>query len=381
MDPLVVFYDIHELITQHFSYQDVFSIYKVSTNWYHLVLQNSKFAMRKIRLNVKESNHDEILNVLTQKTSEINSDLLSLLDTKRKYQNIKMDVDHGWDFIDHFVRNLAGSLVDIEVSSDIFVENLKIPTLKYLKFDNPLLEGLTTCSVNLKKLSASLSGKEYWLKKESPIAIKSALKKNLELETLELGDILTDLIFEDDISTQTSFMLTSLHIELSKNNQDEAIYNHVRNFLTQQKNLKNLAITHPDSHTINWIYASMANLESIETKIHFEFNPRSFQLPASETVKCLDLDISSNWQYSMNIKYALRTFVSCSPNLELLKIRMTSPLEIDDFRFLVLNAVKLKQLVQNANDRLYIYQEIYEQMRQDHENISQHIEFLNMWTD
>lgn len=377
MDPMFIFYDIHELITQHFSYNDIFRIFKVSKLWHNLILENSKFAMRKIRLNVNESNHDEVYNVLDQKISEMNSDILDLLESQRKYQNIKVYVDHGWDFIDQLVRNLAEFLVSIEVSSDIFVENLKIPNLKFLKLDNPLLDGLTTCSNKLKKLAVRMSGREYWLKKESPIAIKSALKKNSQLEVLELDEDLTSIIFESDISTEVHFKLKCLSIEFSKISNDEEIFGNARKFLERQQSLTNLVITFPDSPTIQWIYENVTNLELLQIKIHFEQNPRAFQLLTNGAIKSLDLDISSNWQYTMNIKFALRTFITSSPNLEVLKIRMTSPLEIDDFRFLLFNALKLKKLSQNADECLHTYSEIYEQIRQDHDNISPHVEFYN----
>ena len=377
MDPLFIFYDIHELITQHFSYNDIFRIFKVSKHWHSVILENSKFAMRKIRLNVNESNHDEVYNVLDQKISEMNSDVLNLLESQRKYQNIKVYVDHGWDFIDQLVRNLAESLVSIEVSSDIFVENLKIPNLKFLKLDNPLLDGLTTCSNKLIKLSVRMSGREYWLKKESPIAIKSALKKNSQLEVIELDEDLTSIIFESNILSEVNFRLKSLSIEFLKFNNDEEIFGNARKFLECQQSLTNLAITFPDSPTIQWIYENQTNLESFQIKIHFEQNPRDFQLISNGAIKCLDLYISSNWQYTMNIKFALRTFITSTPNLEVLKIRMTSPLEIDDFRFLLFNALKLKKLYQNADECLHTYSEIYEQIRQDHDNISPHIEFYN----
>lgn len=377
MDPMFIFYDIHELIIQHFSYNDIFRIFKVSKLWHNLILEDSKFAMSKIRLNVNESNHDEVYNVLDQKISEMNSDILDLLESQRRYQNIKVYVDHGWDFIDQLVRNLAESLVSIEVSSDIFVENLKIPNLKFLKLDNPLLDGLTTCSNNLKKLAVRMSGREYWLKKESPIAIKSAIKKNSRLEVLELDEDLTSIIFESDISTEVHFKLKSLSIEFPKNSNDEEILGNARKFLERQQSLTNLVITFPDTPTIQWIYENVTNLESLQIKIHFEQNPRAFQLLSNGALKSLDLDISSNWQYTMNIKFALRSFITSSPNLEVLKIRMTSPLEIDDFRFLLFNALRLKKLCQNADECLHTYNEIYEQIRQDHDNISPHVAFFN----
>jgi len=377
MDPLYIFYDIHELITQHFSYHDIFRIFKVSKIWHSLVLENSKFAMRKIRLNINESNHDEVYSVLDQKISEMNSDILDILESKRKYQNIKVYVENGWDFIDQLVRNFSSSLVSIEVSSDIFVENLRIPNLKFLKLDNPLLDGLTTCSNKLKKLSVKMSGREYWLKKESPMAIKNALRKNSQLEVIELDEDLTSIIFETDISSEVSFKLKSLSIEFAKFNNDEEILGNARKFLERQQSLTNLVITYPDSATIQWIYENKTNLESLQIKIHFEQNPRDFQLSTNVAIKCLDLDISSNWQYTMNIKLALRTFITRTPNLELFNIRMTSPLEIDDFRFLLFNALKLKKLIQNADELLHTYQEIYEQIRDDHDNISPHVELFN----
>jgi hypothetical protein len=80
----------------------------------------------------------------------------------------------------------------------------------------------------------------------------------------------------------------------------------------------------------------------------------------------------------MNINFALKTFITSTPNLEVIKIRMPAALEKDDFRFLLFNGLKLKKVYQNADEWLYTYREIYEQISADHDNISPHVEFYNL---
>lgn len=378
MDPLTLFYDIYELIIQHFNYGDIFRLYKVSKTWYELILHDSKFAMKKIRLSIKEKNHDEVhhMFMMQNKSSEINSDLLDLMSSKRKYQNVKIIVDHGEDLIDQLVRNLSKSLVDVQVSSDVYAEDLKIPSMRYLKLDNPIIDGLTSCSNKLWKLTASVSGKEYWQKRESPVAIKNALKNNHELESLEIDDVLTESIFSDESACDIKMKLKMFSLKCLKS-FDELTHSNIRSFLATQAQLEELHIEFPDAFTLQWAYENLKYLTSLKTKVHFETNPREFDLAISN-LKQLDIDLTANWQYTMNIKYALRTFIKSSPNLEVLVIRMPARLDLDDFRFLLFSAIKLKKFIQNVDDCLTTYREIFSQMSQDHENISESIEFSNM---
>jgi hypothetical protein len=375
MDPLRNFYDIHEIIIQHFDFQEIFSFYKVSKLWCELVLEKSKFAMKCIRLNVNESNHDEISNILQHKTSEINEGLLDLLNTKRKYQNVKINVDHGWDFIDQLIRNLSCNLIDVEVCSDIYVEDLKIPTLRYLKLDNPLMDGLLTCSNELRKLTISVTANEYWQKKESPKAVRSALKRNSMLEYLEMDAVLTEMIFAENITNIANLKLIELLIKCTKNFSEEHFSN-IRNFLSNQREtLKMLDIEFPDIFTLQYIYEQLEHLKVFKSQIHFEDNPQFFELSLNSNIVELEIDIIAKWCFTMN---ALRKFISCTPNLEIFVSKMRAPLEIFDFRFLLFNAHKLKVFKQNFSDSLKNFTEIYEQMLQDHENISPCVKFIDL---
>lgn len=376
MDPLEIFYDIHELIIQHFNYEEIFIVSKVSTYWYDLMLEKNKFAMKKIRLHVEDCNHDEVLKVLENKESKVNINLFELLKTNRKYQNIKINIDHGWDYIDQLVRNLSGSLVDIEVSSDVYVENLKIPELKYLKLNDPLLDGLTTCSNKLKKLTISQTGKEFWLKKESPQAIKRALMKNNDLEILEFDEVLTETIFNENLH-EFSFKLKQLFLKCSKSME---IFENLRNFLSSHVNsLVHLNLGNSDTVTTQWIFENLINLKSFQLKIHFDENPRDFDLACNNKIMALDIDITAFWQWTMNIKFALRKFITSSPNIEILILRMNAPLDIDDFRFILINAKKLRKFKQNIDDFLSTYQQVYEQIFNDHEGVSATVEFSNLF--
>ncbi|KAG5676246.1 hypothetical protein PVAND_006095 [Polypedilum vanderplanki] len=330
--------------------------------------------MRKILLHIEESNQSELMNMLQNKSTDINKDLLNILSTNRKYQNIKINVDYGWDFIDQLVRNLSLSLVEVEVSCDIFLENLKIPLLTSLKLDNPIIEGLLTCSDKLVKIIASVSGKELWQKRESPIALKNALKVNTNLKILHIDEVLTEGIFEKDLTCQLK-NLNEISLKCLKS-FDLKLYGNIRNFLNYQINLEHLSIDYPDIFTVQWIYGNLNNLKSLKMKIHFEQNPRDLNLGVNTSIKKLDINITACWQYSMNIKYALRNFITTSPNMEIFSI--PSSLELDDFRFLLFNAKKLKKFVQNYDDCLNNYQEIHEQMKQDHENISEYVEFIRV---
>jgi hypothetical protein len=252
MDPLVHFYDISDMIIQHFDYEEIFQLWKVSTLWHELILEKNKFAMRKIRLHIDDCNQDVVLQTLQNKDSKINTDLFELLKTKRKYQNVKIKISHGWDYTEELVRNLADSLVDIQVSADIYMEDIKITNLKILKLDNALLDGLTTSSTKLKKLSASLSGKELWLKRESPHAIKKALMKNEELSSLTLDAVLAEAIFSEKISP--NFKLKELVVKCLKT-FDEEIYENLRHFLSQQsKSLIYLQIQEISSFTLQHVF-------------------------------------------------------------------------------------------------------------------------------
>jgi hypothetical protein len=376
MDPFAIFYDVHELITQHFDYDEIFEYSVVSKLWYELILHNSKFAMRKIKLHVKESNTNEIYDVFDMKISEVNENLFNILKCTRKYQNIQIDVDHEWDFTDELIRSLSHSLVDIKLSSDVYLEDIKIPTLMYLTIDNPLLEGLTTCSTSLRKLSASVSGKIYWLKKESPSAIRNAMQKNCNLEILELDDVLVEGIFHTDISHEMKFELRELSLNCTLNLANESIVNNIKKFLLSQNQLQVIHLSSIDDSLTQWIYENLPNLQSLSTTIHFEdTNPRRFQLTTHKSLIRLDINITANWQFTTHIKYAFRTVIGSMPNLEVLVLRMLSPLDFDDLRFLIFHAVKLKKMLQSSDDCLQTYRDIYQQMQYDHENLSPQIEF------
>jgi hypothetical protein len=376
MDPLDIFYDIHELIIQHFNYDEIFKFSKVSTHWHNLILEKNKFAMEKIRLHVEDCNHDEVLKVLENKESKINLKLFELLKTQRKYQNIKINIDHGWDYIDQLVRNLSNFLVDIEVSSDIYIEDLKIPQLKFLKLNDALLDGLTTCSNKLKKFSVTQTGKEFWLKKESPQAVKRALMRNEELEILELDETLTEEIFSENFN-EFSFNLKELSVKCENSLE---IFGNLRSFLSRQESSLNfLNIKNCDVFTAQWIFENLTALKSFQLKIHFEENPRDFNLSVNPKIIALDLDITAFWQWTMNIKFALRKFISSAPNLEILILRMPSPLDLDDFRFILTNAKKLRKLKQNVDEYLNIYCQVHEQMCYDHEGVNANIKFSNLF--
>lgn len=374
MDPFEIFYDIHELIIQHFSFDEIFIVSKVSAQWHDLVLERNKLAMKKIRLHVEDCNHDEVLKVLENKESKLNTKILDLLSTKRKYQNIKINIDHGWDYIDQLVRNLSSSLVDIEVSSDIYVEDLEIPHLKFLKLNDALLEGLTTCSSKLQQLSVSQTGKEFWLKKESPKAVRRCLERNRQLEILELDETLTEAIFSENICEK--FKLKKLSAKCS---QSLEILENLRNFLENHKStLHHLQLGNADASTAQLIFENLS-LKSLQLKIHFEENPRDFILTTNHKIVALDLDITAFWQWTMNIKFALQKFIASSPNLEILILRMPSPLDLDDFRFILVNAVKLRKFKQNVNDYLATYRHVYEQMCEENQGVSSNIEFSSLF--
>lgn len=374
MDPLSLFYDIHELIIQHFDCQEIFKLWKVSTLWQSLVLEKNNYAMQKIKLNVEDSNHDEVLMVLQNKESTVNTDLFELLKTNRKYRNVKINIDHGWDYMEELIRNLRASLISIEVS-DVYVDDLEFPNLTKLKLDNVLLDGLTTSCDKLTKLSATQSGKELWLKKESPIAIKRALKRNQGLKALELDEALTEVIFRDDISRDINFQLQHLQIKCQKSFD---YFSNIRSFLLMHTaSLIHLEIGSIDDTTIEWIYINMKCLKSLQFKIHFENNPRGFHLISHDSVIALDLDLTSYWQWTMNIKFALREIILKTPCLEILILRMPSPLDLDDFRFILVNAPKLRKFQQN-NDCLNSYREVHEQMVAN-ENVSEKVEISNIF--
>lgn len=376
MDPLDIFYDIHELIIQHFNYKEIFKFSKVSTYWNDLILVKNNFAMKKIRLHVEDCNHNEVLKVFDNKESNIDEKLFELLRTQRKYQNIKINIDYGWDYIDQLVRNLAKSLVDIQVSSDIYVENLKIPNLKFLKLNDAIFDGLTTCSNKLKKLSASQSGNEFWLKKESPKAIRKALMKNEELEILEIDENLTEAIFSQNFN-EFSFKLKELSIEC-KNSLET--YENLRNFLSRHENSLNLLnIQNCDALMARFIFENLKFLKFFQVKINFNENPRDFDLCVNPKITALDLNITAYWQWTMNIKFALRKFISSSPNVEILILRMPSPLDLDDFRFILINAKKLRKFKQNVDDYLNTYRQVHEQMCCDHEGVNGNIQFSNLF--
>ena len=322
MDPLETFYNFHELIIQHFSFEDILSAWKVSTTWCKLVLEKNKFAMKKIKLKINDCNHDEIMELLQRKESKFDTKIFEILKTKRKYENIKIDIDHGWDYVDQIVRNLSNSLVDINVTSDIYCANLKIPNLKFLKLGDALLDGLTSTSNKLEKLSVCHNGKEFWLKKESPEAVRRALKENQKLKILEFDENLTELIFSENLS-EISFNLEKFSASCSNIRE---IGENLRNFLSSQRDsIQHLSLGCIDSFTTHWIYKEMSKLKSLEVKIHFEENPQNFHLIPNSQIFALDLDITSFWQWSMNIRTALRIFIASTPNLEILILRMTSP--------------------------------------------------------
>jgi hypothetical protein len=82
----------------------------------------------------------------------------------------------------------------------------------------------------------------------------------------------------------------------------------------------------------------------------------------------------------MNIKFALRQIILSTPSLEILIIRLRSPLDLDDLRFILLKARKLRKFMQNVDDCLSTYRQVYEQMRDDdHESVSANVEFSHIF--
>lgn len=215
MDPLVnILPELHEMILQHFSFEDFQETTEVSPYWNEILGESSKI-MKKVKLQLNQP-FSAICRLV---------EIAETVDecTTRRYQNAYIDPFTSSCKFSHnvlkYFLNTGQTLLDLEIeflavvsddNTKIF-NDLDLSKLKSLKLEFVSEELLTKILDRCNSLThLYISGYSY--KKISIPSLKSFLMRNESLKSLELCAQSHNAFFNEDISDVARFQLKRYYL-------------------------------------------------------------------------------------------------------------------------------------------------------------------------
>jgi hypothetical protein len=250
MDPFINLHkDVHELVLQHFTVDEILDSTLVSTNWNKLI-GNSSTCMSKIWLNVgdrfAEPSREEIKIFRNSeriyenfKISELENGLQILLFPKRKWKRAQIDIQSFINFREYinllFIVN--DSIMELDVfdmdieATDVNYDSLSFPRLKRLRLSDISSLALKPFVMSCCELRKLVVGDilDHEMANEG---VRNILASNDNLNALSLSSTIFNDIFRSELLCK--FQLQNLFIDFSIESSTE-IYTNFEKFLNTQK--------------------------------------------------------------------------------------------------------------------------------------------------
>jgi hypothetical protein len=375
LDPLLkVHPDIHYMIFQHLSFEDVIKGSEVSTAWNSAIGTSSK-CLSKIQLNLNqsqnESNRKELINI----KREYRSMRLTLLNKQKSNEAL------------HLMQKLASNLLDLKIRFNFekienFPELVDFPKLACLDItglyeSKPIVSnGFRSFSFQSLKLQIDRYFKNVTTLKKLRMCFELTedsqlsdwILKQHQLEELTFRRWWGN-IFENDLLAEASFPLRSF--KFLGNSTPTQTENFHKFLLKMSDSLKFLSILKADAETVEFAVNNLPNLKKLHC-YQIEGDIDNLQLKPNDSITELKLR-------HHNTKHTEALFKSLV-NLEVLK---TSGIDEDDLKWIFRNMKTLKklnvQLFKIWSD-LYLIEQcvaVYEELKESGEEINRDIEITS----
>jgi hypothetical protein len=316
--------DIHPLIIQHMTSQEVLKLFTVSSKTYHLI-SGMPAAMNQIQLQFQERN--SYLPSAKQVTE--------LLKSERKYRNVKAE----FRYVSNAGRKLlllerfCQSMVTLKIScfkdnlTKFFPPNLSFPKLKTLD-----TKGYATTSLKLLQASPQIVNLSLVLSNMHSECFRTAVMEMSNLNEMTIhGE--RDYFFRNYSLAGSKFKLKVLTIEERSTRQPLGIQARMNfNIFVQLQQLETLRLVVYFSEDLNLAINNLPTLKHLDVQ-RFIGSQTNLQLKPNQNIislKCTSVELLPTTE-----------LLTCLESLELLTVRDMSK---EDFQWIVRRMPHLKKL-------------------------------------
>lgn len=275
--------DVHELIFQHLTWNEVTETSLTSKEWYKNI-GRSLTAMKKIRLkyHAKYSLHIKP------------STTTAVLRSSRKYQSIDFDCLFSTNFRRRakVLTNFADSVVELKIGSiaeEFSFDQVTFPKLKYLT-----IGGIKTNRLTLQSLFSAIGSTELtklayrWFYIDE---VFSYLRTHRKLKELILDQNALDILSHSEASCLNNFRLTHLELDFISHHYVQNVAPNVQNFLESQIDLEKISIDSCNTDMLICIL-NLPKLHTLKLKGYGDLISADL-LPYNETVETAVVDIKN----------------------------------------------------------------------------------------